>query len=955
LEEAPFKNFSGLGLVLQSYLKDCEADLESFLTWSRGQQRILPLRLVKGAYWDQENIWARQEDRKEIPVFSEKWQTDAHFEQLSQRILEELALAQQAGRKPSIAPAFGTHNARSIAKIIALAETLSLPKTQIEFQTLYGMGKPIWQTLVAMGFPVRVYTPYGPLIPGMAYLVRRVLENTANESFLRQSEGLSLDVACLLQNPALNRKSVRSPEIKTSSFSPSPLSRFVNEPLTEWFRPDGQREMNQSLQKIKNQLGQFVPIVLGEKKIDSGKFFPSVNPSNPKEIVGNIALAEIAIGNQAVFVAEKAFPVWNKTPLTERVLLLQKTAALMRARRFELAAWIVYEVGKTWVEADADVAEAIDFLEYYGKLMLEWEGMDFEPLGVGVVIAPWNFPLAILTGMTAAALVTGNTVLMKPAEQSSVTGFKLMEILTEAGFPPGVVNFVPGRGEVIGKYLVQNDRVRFIAFTGSTETGQFIRNLSAKADAPKNLILETGGKNAVYVDRTADMDQAVLGVLDSFTSYNGQKCSACSRLVIHENVYEPFLAKLIDKTDSLVAGPSMDPSTQIGSVIDQEAFLKINRFIQMGQQDGKLVYGGKILDPQKRMIQPAIFTDLRPSSKLLQEEIFGPVLAVMPAGNLDEAIQLINQTRFGLTAGLFSRNDDNKKRFKSQVKAGVIYINRKITGAQVGLVGFGGIRASGTGIQAGAPDYLFQFLKPKAQKTPLSSRSGSSPAGDFWAGKQRLPDPRPIARVHTAFHGWAAAGIDKRLAILARIKQPVLPDLLASIKNIYPGPNLRTLIGIKNEFRYEPLGAGFMAPCSDRDANGRAILSTVFLGNTLLVPATEEMQRWTEVLQDAGLPKNVFTVWHNPGLPLVEDPRIRYIIYVEENQPQSKKTSMNLRMTAARAVMPKRFIIETVPPGQAFRNFHRSGLYRFLQSKSILEKCLSHEACEELQRERENR
>jgi RHH-type proline utilization regulon transcriptional repressor/proline dehydrogenase/delta 1-pyrroline-5-carboxylate dehydrogenase len=604
------------------------------------------------------------------------------------------------------------------------------------------MADPIKEVLVKLGHRVRIYTPYGQLLPGMAYLVRRLLENTSNESFLRASFKEHKPEGELLMNPTLRRSVVHAPSRAIRGIAPD---RFRNEPLADFSRAESRESMQQALAEAVTRFDRTYSLIIDGHEVVTGNWLESHNPSNWKQTVGKVALARKADAEAAVTAAAKAFPVWRDTPAAERADFLVRSAAIMRQRRFELAAWQVYECGKPWREADADVAEAIDFCEYYAREMRrlgqsrhhdlagEQNEYLYEPRGVAVVIAPWNFPLAILCGMTSAALVAGNTVIMKPAEQSSVVAAGLMAIFREAGLPPGVVQFLPGAGEEIGPVLVEHPDVAVIAFTGSRNVGLTINRQAAATppgqDHVKRVIAEMGGKNAIIVDADADLDEAVKGVVDSAFVYAGQKCSACSHAVVLEPIYDQFLARLVEAARSLKIAPAEDPGCGVGPVIDMEARDRILAMIAKGKTESKLVYAGDVgpLAEQGAFVGPHVFADVASNAFLAQEEIFGPVLAVMRARDLDQALSIADGTQYALTGGLFSRSPANIAEVKKRFRVGNLYVNRKITGALVDRQPFGGFKLSGIGSKAGGSDYLLQFLLPRTI-TENTMRHGFVPA-----------------------------------------------------------------------------------------------------------------------------------------------------------------------------------------------------------------------------------
>lgn len=519
---------------------------------------------------------------------------------------------------------------------------------------------------------------------------------------------------------------------------------FAIEPLTDFSRADARQHMKAAVDQVRGKLGGTYPLVINNKPVPTPALLDSVNPSHKSQIVGRCGKGTIDQANQAIAAAASAFSSWRDTDVETRAKLLLDAANVMRKRRYELAAWQVFECAKQWREADADVAEAIDFCDFYAHEMVrlarprlrnvpgEDNAYFYEPRGVAVVIAPWNFPLAILTGMTAAALVAGNTVVMKPAEQSAVTGAKLMEVFLEAGFPPGVVNYLPGVGEEIGPALVGHKDTSLIAFTGSQTVGLLI-NKQAVEMAPgqthiKRVIAELGGKNALIIDDDADMDEAVAAVVDSAFGYQGQKCSACSRVLVPASKYDGFLKRLVEATRSLTVGPADDPGFFLGPVIDEEAQKRLLGVVERGKAEAKLAYSAELgsLLQEGYYVPPTIFADVAPGSFLGQQEFFGPVLAVMKATDLGEALKIANDVPYALTGGLFSRSPANIARVKREFRVGNLYINRKITGALVDRQPFGGFKMSGIGSKAGGPDYLLQFLLPRTI-TENTLRRGFAP------------------------------------------------------------------------------------------------------------------------------------------------------------------------------------------------------------------------------------
>jgi 1-pyrroline-5-carboxylate dehydrogenase len=511
---------------------------------------------------------------------------------------------------------------------------------------------------------------------------------------------------------------------------------FRNEPFTSFSDPNHYGKMERAIREREKKLGNETPLIIGGKRIKTGKWITSINPSRKNEVIGLAASAGIAEAEEAMQQALKAFESWKKTSPESRARLLFKSAQLLRQRKFEFNALLSFEAGKNWVEADADTAEAIDFLEYYGRQMLklaerqpleplpgEDNWLSYIPLGVGIVIAPWNFPLAILVGMTSAALVTGNTVVLKPASATPVIASAFVELLEEAGMPPGVVNLVTGSGGEIGDYLVDHPKTRFISFTGSKDVGIRIYERAAKVQPGqiwlKRVVAEMGGKDGIIVHDDADLEAAAEAIVSSAFGFSGQKCSACSRVIVHEKVYDDVLTRVIERTKKLVIGEAIHPATHMGPVIDEKAFDKIQSYIEIGRKEGKLVYGGGSNKEKGYFIEPTIFADVDPQARIMQEEIFGPVVAFTKVKDFAQAIEIANNTEYGLTGALFTRNRELIEQAREEFHVGNLYFNRKCTGAMVGGHPFGGFNMSGTDSKAGGKDYLLLFTQAKLSSEKL--------------------------------------------------------------------------------------------------------------------------------------------------------------------------------------------------------------------------------------------
>jgi delta-1-pyrroline-5-carboxylate dehydrogenase, group 2, putative len=505
---------------------------------------------------------------------------------------------------------------------------------------------------------------------------------------------------------------------------------FKNEPVVNFKQPQEQQAQLAALAQVKSELGQTYPLIIGDQKIIGKKTFASVNPAQPEQVIGHFTAATVEQANEAVQTAATIFEDWKRVPATERAGYLFAIADIMRDRRFRFNAWMIYEVGKSWVEADADTAEAIDFLEFYAREIIRLDGkqpltpvegevndLAYIPLGVGAVIPPWNFPCAIMTGMTSASLVAGNTVVLKPASTAPAIAYQFMRVLEEVGLPAGVVNYITGSGATIGDALVEHPQTRFIAFTGSREVGLRIYEHAAKTQPGqiwlKRSILEMGGKDAIVVDETADLDAAATAIVTSAFGFQGQKCSACSRAIIVNTVYDAVVQKIIEKAKPLSTGDVTLPATYMGAVVDKNAFKKICEYIEIGQSEGDLALGGESHEPGY-FIEPTIFTGVEPHARIAQEEIFGPVLAVIKAEDYQDALRIANDTEYGLTGSFFSTNEQHIKQARADFHVGNLYINRKSTGALVGAHPFGGFNMSGTDSKAGGRDYLLLFTQAKA-------------------------------------------------------------------------------------------------------------------------------------------------------------------------------------------------------------------------------------------------
>jgi len=720
-EEAEFAQQPAIGIALQAYLRDSETDLRDLIAWARKNNRPLSVRLVKGAYWDYETITAQQRNWP-IPVWQKKPESDANYEKLTLLLLENIDL---------ITPNFASHNVRSVAHAIAQAERLGINPCAYEFQALYGMADELKLSLLQMGHRVREYCAIGELLPGMAYLVRRLLENTSNEGFLRLKNRGEATQGQLLDNP-VNAIAAAAEPLARPPQAPGIFANAANTDFTIAAHREQQRAALKNYTATK--LGKKWPVIINGEKITDRPYLPSVNPARPTQIVGYWAKGTVQDADDAVAASVAYFPQWRATPVEERAAILLRAADLMEARRFEINALLILEAGKPWVEADGDLSEAIDFLRFYAIEMAKLAQpvvtqavpgercvQTWTPRGVGVAVAPWNFPLAILTGLTVAPLVAGNCVIIKPARQTSIIGALLMEVMMEAGVPAGALHFLPCSGADAGAHLVAHPQIDFIAFTGSRAVGCDIYETAGKILPGqlnlKKVVCEMGGKNAMIIDNDADLDEAIPAALYSAFGYAGQKCSALSRLIVLEDVYDKFVERFLSACPSFPIGDPALPGTIVNPVIDEAAQKSILAYIEIGKKECQLAWQAKlspeVLASGGFFVPPTVFTGCKVEHTIVREEIFGPVLAIMKAKDLDEAFAVVNASDYALTAGFFSRSPRALERAQQEIFTGNLYLNRGCTGAIVERHPFGGFKMSGGGTKAGGKAYLENFLFPR--------------------------------------------------------------------------------------------------------------------------------------------------------------------------------------------------------------------------------------------------
>lgn len=707
VSEGELASYKHAGIVVQAYLRDAEASIARLADLARRRGTPITVRLVKGAYWDEERIVAQQNGWP-VPVHEVKSDTDDSFDRCTDALIAAW---------PHLRPAFGTHNPHSVAQAAVKAAAAGLAKQDIEFQMLHGMAEGLRGQVAAEGWRTRVYVPVGQVIPGMAYLVRRLLENTSNQAWFNVG-------AAVPAEPAHQVEVTRQQEPE-----PDSLTAISNSPQTAFFVPENRRLMQAALDGRRRRFGDHFPLLIGDREVSGGRVATVTYPGDPGTTIGAVAQGDAALVEEAVAIARAGYREWRDTSARRRGDVLRRAADIMEARRLDLAAIMVFESGKPWKEADGDVSEAVDYLRYYslqaealeapqtmGRVPGEHNEYFHTGRGVAAVIAPWNFPLAIICGMATGALAGGNAAILKPAGQSPIIAHELVRILREAGVPPDVVQYLPGPGSEVGQALVEHPGIDLVAFTGSSEVGLRLIEAAART-APrqanvKRVIAEMGGKNAVIIDDDADLDQAISGTITSAFGYAGQKCSACSRLIIVGSAYEEAVARLGAAVESLIVGPPHLPETFVPPVIDSGAREKVQAYIDGAGRYARLLVQGTAPDGG-HYVRPTVFTDVPADSALAQEEVFGPVLAVFRADTFPEALEIAGNSAFALTGGVYSRNPRNVEHARWAFRVGSLYINRPVTGAIPARHPFGGMRRSGIGEKAGGPDYVRQFMEPR--------------------------------------------------------------------------------------------------------------------------------------------------------------------------------------------------------------------------------------------------
>ena len=733
--EPGLRDWPHASIAIQAYLRDTADDLEALLGWVRERGTPVSVRLVRGAYWDQECVVAAQQGWP-LPVWRHKAGTDLNYEHCS-----DWLIAHGDWLRPMIA----SHNLRSLVVAMAQARQHGLRRELLEFQLLYGIGDALAVGIRDQGYRTRLYVPCGELLPGMAYLVRRLLENSSNQAaFQLGGFGGAGEpaLADLLAEPRVSAET-RGDLMAVGQPPEESAAGFRNQSPRAFHHASARERFAQALHQTADALGGDYPMWLDGRPVESARWLLSRNPARPRQCIGRVAVAAAEHVDQAVDIARQALPGWRDRGMQSRAAVLRDCASALQQQRDEFAAWVVFEAGKGWREADAEVCEAIDFLQYYADSADalaqggNWSrpGEDnrgcWWPRGVAVVISPWNFPLAITIGMTAAALVTGNSVVLKPSSRTPVVAARLVVLLHAAGIPGNVLQYLPGRGSDIGDRLVTHPAVDLIAFTGSLAVGSHILDLAARQQPGRShfrqVLAEMGGKNAIIVDADADLDEAVAGVISSAFAYQGQKCSACSRVVVVGSVSGSVLAafseRLIAAAASLRCGDPLQPGNTVGPVIDARAAAALRKAIDAARYSARLLFQAP---GEGNMMGPVIVDRVAADSKLATEELFGPVLALFAADNFQHALAIANQCRYALAGGVYSRSPAHLQQAREQFEVGNLYLNRGITGALVGHQPFGGYRLSGLGDKAGGPETLLRYMLSRTI-TENSLRRGFAP------------------------------------------------------------------------------------------------------------------------------------------------------------------------------------------------------------------------------------
>lgn len=720
LTEPEFRDWPDCGIVIQCYMPEGDRDLADLVTWTRKRGTPISVRLVKGAYWDSETAMAAR-NGWECPLYKEKWESDAAYERVGRVMLENCDI---------IRPAFASHNVRTIAAMLAMENALGLPPRTLELQMLTGMGEPLRRALTRMQQRVRVYAPFGDMMTGMAYLTRRLIENTANESFLRQSFGGDTPVDQLLRKPGPSPRAIQSSQptkFLHASQTNTAAKTIQAEPEINFAEPIVRDAMLDALTRSRAAFGERQSPIVNNETPKAAEWRPSRNPSSPAEVVGNYAVCDAAVVDLAVKAARQASAAWAAQGVESRAEFLDRAADALHAARYELMALVCFETGRTWREAAGDYLDTVDAFRYYAAEARRISTANGEALptrGVVGVIAPYSFPLSLIGGMTAAALVAGNTVIMKPAVHSSVCAARLCRILIDTGLPAGVLNFVTGPGELTSRALVQHADVDLIAFTGSRRVGDLIREQAHEQatgrSAAKIVVTEAGGKHAIIVDDDADLDEAVQATIASAFGYSGQKCTACSRVVVLDAIYDAFLEKLKEAAESITPKQADDPAARVGPLIDESGLARYDEALDQVRRAGRLVLaGGRTnADSGGYFASASIVTDLATDAEPAQEAIMAPMLNVLRADTFERAVSLANDAPDSRVGGLYSRSPSHIAYAKQRFAVATLHVNRKMT--------LNRIDRQGIGPGTATPDFLARFCEPAAQAAQPAAAKATS-------------------------------------------------------------------------------------------------------------------------------------------------------------------------------------------------------------------------------------
>jgi RHH-type proline utilization regulon transcriptional repressor/proline dehydrogenase/delta 1-pyrroline-5-carboxylate dehydrogenase len=884
----PLARWPDAGMVVQAYCRDVEAHAQSVIEFARRRDSPFQVRLVKGAYWDYEVIVAVQNGWP-VPVFQDKAATDLAFQRVIEMMLGDVGPLQLA---------VGSHNIRSHAYAEAVREALRLPAAAVEHQTLYRTLESLSRSLPLMGWTARDYVPSGDLIPGMAYLVRRILENTSQAGFLSRAR-FDQEPAELLAPPQLVAED-------STYLRPTHHNGFTNTPTTRPYDSHQRQAFQEALRATRAQWGQTYTLRIGHQEIKTSTLMPSTSPSHPDSPVpvGWVYWAGIEETKRAIALANEAAPGWSNRPIEDRVAIGLRAAELLKTRQDEVAAWVVHEGGRTWEEAQADVEEAVDHVVWNsleaGRLSLLIRST-YQPRGVVACIPPWNFPTALPAAMTSAALVTGNAVILKSAEQTPVIARALVDAFHDAGVPREVLIHLPGSGETVGAKLVESPDVDMVVFTGSKRVGlRIYRTASSVATTRggiKRVVAEMGGKNAIVVFPEADMDEAVDGILESAFGHAGQKCSACSRVLVHRDVYQRLKYRLIEAARSLPVGAADQPGTVINPVIDNVARERLIAAAVEARAEGTVLLdllAGE--DADRAGLGPLILevpTGEAGTAALTQEELFGPILPLMPFDTEEEAVSIVNSTAYALTLGIFSRSPGTINRMVKACRAGNIYVNRKITGARVGIEPFGGFQLSGTGPKTGGEEYVPAFLtrreryrrdEPAGQpdyETAAISLAEGVRAWDSASAVERhgilsealdvmRKDGRGLARLLSV---WKKVGQSEASLWAGRTLETVNKVLgaLPEISEVQPTVEIP---GQTNFVRWDtPRGVGLAAVDDGADPANLAALvfGPLLAGNGLIIAggpgSRAAAQMMVGCLIDSGVPEEVVSLASNGVQP----------------------------------------------------------------------------------------